>query len=948
MLTEYDTDQALATFRCGGIDPHLFLVSRWHGTEEVSQLYRFEIDLASADADIDLDTVLGRRATLSLRTQEDDILPWHGIVTELRQTHRDETYAYYRAVLEPQLALLRLFRQSRVYVHADAQSGGKPDLASIIRMVLEQAGLTQEGDPEDEFTPHYAIRIPESDLKSTRSSFICQFEETSLDFLKRRLEHAGVYFWFEQAYGREVIVFGNNRDHQPDRAIAMAWRPEGDLNPEMSAVAVSRFDHAVSVQPRGVVLRDFSVSQPSLDLTVRADVDPDAQGASDRFDALGNIEVYGSHYKKQDEGERMAAIRAEEIACQRNRYFGEARVAGLRAGYPTTLQEHFRDSLNTRYYVVRVEHEGRQSLPRQTPEQGEDGRFYHAQFTVLPVTLQYRPPRLTRTPRVVGFLSAVVMAEGEGRYAQMNEHGCYRIRFLFAPPGSGRQDEANSAWVRMATPYAGSQHGMNFPLLKGTEVLVSFLGGDPDRPVIVAAIPNEENPSIRNQDNATQPGLRTAGQNALEFEDREGQEHARLYSPAGSTTLQLGIDANRPDQSGIRAATKQHMGMTSQTYIQQVPGVYQQEIGCEGKVDVDPEARMAFQAAWDAQKARQLEQQALLPDVSEAVQLKALNAKLAARKKLMELLSHRIGVAQRDGSLDEAGLAALQKEWEKVSQGYAAMEAMLNDKANTHQKPIDLLKQLLLMEEDEAASSTQTTDTSTQKTEGDDESVKKDVSSNSVEKVVENKVLGIPTITTTCLGMQNTFTCGIVNEAVGGSFNSAVGGVQVDVLVGGLIETRGAGVFSVDLSRRKEVSLNGANWVSTSYVRQAARDEANALERRVQVVSDRLDVATRDDQVRARYRMNVDGAYSIIGGRTLPKLTFSTGTSSVALKDGVITLDSDEITFGGGNKEAKFVFDPLWGLAELEAVNITLEADREIVMKATGQAVMDGNTIRIG
>src|SRR5690554_4358655 len=130
MLTEYDTDQALATFRCGGIDPHLFLVSRWQGTEGVSQLYRFEVELASADADIDLEKVLGSRATLSLRTDVGDILPWHGIVTELRQTRRDETYAYYRAVLEPQIALLRLFRQSRVYLHADGQSGGKPDLAS--------------------------------------------------------------------------------------------------------------------------------------------------------------------------------------------------------------------------------------------------------------------------------------------------------------------------------------------------------------------------------------------------------------------------------------------------------------------------------------------------------------------------------------------------------------------------------------------------------------------------------------------------------------------------------------------------------------------------------------------------------------------------------------------------------------------------------------------------
>ena len=121
MLTEYDTDQALATFRCGGIDPHLFLVSRWKGTEGVSQLYRFEVDLAAADADLDLNAVLGSRATLTLRTDDGGVLPWHGIVTELRQTRRDETYAYYRAVLEPQLALLRLVRQ---FLAGGGENGG--------------------------------------------------------------------------------------------------------------------------------------------------------------------------------------------------------------------------------------------------------------------------------------------------------------------------------------------------------------------------------------------------------------------------------------------------------------------------------------------------------------------------------------------------------------------------------------------------------------------------------------------------------------------------------------------------------------------------------------------------------------------------------------------------------------------------------------------------------
>lgn len=928
MLTEYDTEQALATFRCGGIDPHLFLVSRWQGSEGVSQLYRFEVSLASADPDVDLEKILGSRATLTLRTDAGDILPWHGIVTELRQTRRDETYAYYRAVLEPQLALLRLFRQSRVYVHADAQAGGKPDLATVIRSVLEQAGLTQEGDPDAPQAPHYAIRVPDSDLAATQSRFICQFEETSLDFLMRRLEHAGVYFWFEQAENREVVVFGNNNDQHPDQTIPMLWRPEGDLNPEAGAVAITRFDHTVSVQPKGVVLRDFSVSQPSLDLTVKADVNPDAPGASDRFDALGSVEVYGSHYTKQEGGERIAAIRAEEIASQRNRYFGESRAAGLRAGRVAVLDDHFRDSLNTRYYVIDIQHEGQQSLPRQTPEQDEQARFYHAQFTVVPASRQYRPARTIRTPRVAGFLSAIVMAEGEGQYAQMNEYGCYRIRFLFAPPGSGGQDDANSAWVRMATPYAGSQHGMNLPLLKGTEVLVSFLGGDPDRPVIVAAIPNEENPSIRNQDNATRPALRTAGQNALEFEDKQGQEHARLSSPAGNTTIHLGADPKNADQSGIRLATTAHMGTTSSSYIQQVPGAYHQEISCEGKVDVDPEPQMAFQAAWDMQRARQLEEQALLPDAPAPLQLKALTAKRSAGKAALGLLAHQLMAAQNADPVDQDRVAALQRQFDAASRSDDTIETALSTGQKNGQSPQEILQQMLAAESQES---------------GDEQESAGSEGGSDCEEP------GSGNVKTTFAGANTTFTAGVVSEFTAGAYNTLTGGLQTSLLIGGDVDIKAAGALEIDASPTLTFDLKGKDWTTTKYRSAAVREEARALERDVQIVADNRMAGTVEDHVRMSYTMNVDGPYTVAGGVTAPAITFTTGSSKVEIKGNTQRYESHHIRLSNPGKTAKIEVATAGNTVSIKASGlVTIEGTAGVRLQAQSRAEIRGNMVTLG
>ncbi|WP_341666718.1 type VI secretion system Vgr family protein [Alcaligenes sp. SDU_A2] len=681
MLNDYDTEQALASFRCGLADPDLFLVTRWSGEEAVSRPYRFEIELASARDDINLEELLGARATLSVLDAQERWLPWHGIITELRQTHRDDGFAHYRAVLEPQMALLRMFRLSRVYVQADAQAGGKPDLGTVIRMVLAQCGLNKQGEPAQDSGAQYCMRLSADLLAATRTGFICQFEESSLDFLSRRLEHEGVYYWFEHGVDHEILVFGHERPQQPRQAVPLYWRPAGALSGEQSRVGVSRFDHALSVSPRAVVLRDFSVSQPSLNLTMKAAIDPQGQPPQDRFDGVGSVEIYGAHYSKQDDGERMATLRAEEIACQRSRFQGVALAPGVRAGYPVQLHEHFRADFNQRYFVIALRHEGRQPLPRQGGAAVQEQAFYQASLTVLPESRQFRPARLTPKPRVVGFLSAIVVAEGQGEYAQINEHGCYRIRFLFAPIDANRPDGGNSAWVRMATPYAGSQHGMNFPLLKGTEVLVSFLGGDPDRPVIVSAIPNEENPSIRNQDNATQPGLRTAGQNALEFEDRQGAQHTRLSSPTLDSTFQLGADPASPHRSGVRLSTKGHMGLLGRSFIQQVPGIYHLEVGNKGNVDTDPEPRERLKQAQDQAMADFLEEQACLPTATAPVQMKALAARRALLAQELAKLQARAqgaagGQAGMDGLLKQlqALLAKLDNALEKLAKGQAVSD----------------------------------------------------------------------------------------------------------------------------------------------------------------------------------------------------------------------------------------------------------------------------------
>ncbi|MGC3997850.1 MAG: phage baseplate assembly protein V [Anaeromyxobacter sp.] len=159
-------------------------------------------------------------------------------------------------------------------------------------------------------------------------------------------------------------------------------------------------------------------------------------------------------------------------------------------------------------------------------------------MVAIPATVQYRPPRLAPTPRITGLETAVIDGEADERYAQLDEHGRYavRIRFDESDLGPGQA----STRVRMLQPHGGSQEGFHFPLRKGTEVMLAFVGGDPDRPVIVGVGPNAHKPSPVTRKNATQNVIVTGGLNALVMEDTQGAEYVRSESPASRSFLHLG------------------------------------------------------------------------------------------------------------------------------------------------------------------------------------------------------------------------------------------------------------------------------------------------------------------------------------------------------------------------------------------------------------------------
>jgi type VI secretion system secreted protein VgrG len=207
------------------------------------------------------------------------------------------------------------------------------------------------------------------------------------------------------------------------------------------------------------------------------------------------------------------------------------------------LSLHYRSSFNGNYLITEVEHGGSQAgvllSGVNTPfNTDKAGTFYECKFKAIPSAKQFRPERVTPKPKILGTLTATIDDEGSGTYAQVNEYGQYKVELMYDL--SDKPTNKGSAWVRMATPYAGPRNGMHFPLLKGTEVLLGFMSGDPDQPVILGAVTNSENPNVVSDQNATFNGFVTAGANMLSANDRAGKESMHFYSPQGGTSIIIG------------------------------------------------------------------------------------------------------------------------------------------------------------------------------------------------------------------------------------------------------------------------------------------------------------------------------------------------------------------------------------------------------------------------
>jgi type VI secretion system secreted protein VgrG len=501
------------------LGPDALLPERVQISDQLSQPFEWTLDLLSESGELNTDDILGKDVTLSFKLPATDAPRYfHGFVTEFAQTGYRRRLHEYQATVRPWFWFLTRTSDCRIF-----QQKSIPD---IFEQVVKKNGFTD-----------YRLK-----LSGTHKpwDYCVQYRETDFNFLSRLLEQDGIHYFFEHSQGRHVLVLCDDSTTLGTVAGYEAvpfFPPDGSLGQSpgdhFDAWSVTR-----SVQPGAYSTTDYNFETPNMSLSGKSQQSrKHARAGFEMFDYPSAPAVL-----KPDDTKQIAKLRLEELQAQFMVARGRGDAAGVAAGWRFKLTQHPRHDMNMEYLVTAV------SLVFQAPPldaggAGDLGPEVSVTVDAIDAKTPYRPPRVTPKPVIQGAQSAVVVG-ASGAEIDTDKYG--RVRVQFPWDRYGKHDENSSCWVRVAQLWAGNNWGaIHIPRI-GQEVLVSFLEGDPDRPIITGRVYNADSmPPYTLPDNATQSGIKSRSSkggssenfNEIRFEDKKGSEELYLHAEKDLTIV---------------------------------------------------------------------------------------------------------------------------------------------------------------------------------------------------------------------------------------------------------------------------------------------------------------------------------------------------------------------------------------------------------------------------
>ncbi|MCK6556308.1 type VI secretion system tip protein VgrG [Candidatus Binatia bacterium] len=481
----------------------VLLLQSFTGVEGVSKLFSFQLALLSEQPAIEAQEILGKGAAITLTLGDGSARYFNGHVSRFVQAETTPRLTHYRLEMVPWLWFLTRTADCRIFQNQT--------IPQIVERIFKDLNFA---DYRLNLRGNYAPR-----------EYCVQYRETDFDFVSRLMEEAGIFYFFEHTVDKHVLVLADSPTaHEPCPGLPRA-RIEAGGGDDDDCITVWHTDHAL-ISGKYTV-GDFSFETPSTNLLATS-----AARATVGDNAALELYDFPGAYARKNEAETLARIRMEAEEATRQTVSGAGRCRAFSPGYRFELQGHFRAGRNVAYVLTEVRHDATAGSAYGTGE-GE-GERYANEFVCLPHSVPFRPPRLTPKPTVQGVQTAIVVGpKGE----ELHTDRLGRVRLQFHWDREGKYDEKSSCWVRVGQHWAGKRWGTVFLPRIGQEVIVAFVEGDPDRPLVVGRVYNaEQMPPYALPGEQTRSTIKSSsskgggGFNELRFEDKKGKEQVFFHA----------------------------------------------------------------------------------------------------------------------------------------------------------------------------------------------------------------------------------------------------------------------------------------------------------------------------------------------------------------------------------------------------------------------------------
>jgi type VI secretion system secreted protein VgrG len=476
-------------------------------SEQLGGLFQLQLDLLSQEPDIAFEDILGQDITVRLALPNNKKRYFNGYVSHFSHLGTYKDYQAYGATVQPWFWFLTRTADCRIF-----QERTVPD---IIKSIFKDHGFS---DYEESLSGQYRTW-----------QYCVQYRETDFNFVSRLMEQEGIYYYFKHENKKHIMVLSDSVcSHQPYPGYEQLPYYPPDENLRRERDHIYEWNVARGIQPGSYALNDFDFTRPKANIEVKS--------AIQRSHARGAMEVYDypGEYCETSHGESYARARIEELQKDHEQIQGQGNARGIAAGSLFSLTGYAREDQNREYLVVSATHQVESDAYATGPEAG-GGPIYSCSFTVLESQQPFRPPRDTLKPAVQGPQTAIVVGPaGEEIYTDKYS----RVKVSFHWDRYSQANENSSCWIRVAQVWAGKQWGGIYIPRIGQEVIVEFLEGDPDRPIITGRVYNNDNmPPYTLPANATQSGIKSRSSkganaqnfNELRFEDKKGAEEIHLH-----------------------------------------------------------------------------------------------------------------------------------------------------------------------------------------------------------------------------------------------------------------------------------------------------------------------------------------------------------------------------------------------------------------------------------